>query len=95
MIGCVDSKYDLLDHMVTVYIPGNKTFWLFDCNRIEEQGDKSKGKSKLIPLIRGTTMTGYEPTLPEGNGLAVHCLNHLATLSSVVVVRANSFNSFI
>ena len=51
MIGCVDSKYDLLDHKVTVYIPGNKTFWLFDCNRIEEQGDKSKGKSKLIPLI--------------------------------------------
>ncbi len=39
-------------------------------------------------LTRITTLAGLEPAIPEGNGLAVHRLNHSATVSLKITTSA-------
>ena len=42
---------------------------------------KIKSKIHICPLPEDPTRVGFEPTRAEHNGLAVHHLNYLATLS--------------
>ena len=39
-------------------------------------------------LTHITTLAGLEPAIPEGNGLAVHRLNHSATVSLKITTSA-------